>query len=306
MSRYRTAGLFFILSVAWGAAFPAIKAGLTYFPPVLFAAIRYDLASILMVGYVVFATNVSVPRTRREWRVVCIAGVCMIAGYQALLFIGEQYTTSAIAAVVVGLNPILTTGFARGLLPGERLGPLGIIGLCLGLGGVTVLANPDPSNLSASRGPLLVFGATASFALGSVLTRRAETGLPFETLEAWAMVVGAVTLHGISLGTGEPQFGIVFTVEALAALGYLVVVASAGGFLIYFDLLERVGPVELNLVSYVVPPVAAVVGIVVLGEVITVRTLIGFLTIVAGFVVLKRRALVAELSAVTGDAVPWP
>jgi drug/metabolite transporter (DMT)-like permease len=304
VSRYRTAVLFVTLAVVWGAAFPAIKAGLEYFPPVLFAALRYDAAGVVMLGYAAYATDRPLPRTRREWYVAAVAGgVFMIAGYHAFLFVGERYTTSAVAAVLVGLNPILTTSFARGLLPGERLAPLGVGGLLLGLTGVVVLADPDPSNLlgPGARGPLLVFAATASFALGSVLARRTETAMPIETMEAWAMLLGAVLLHGASVAAGEPQTA-TLSAPALLAPGYLVVAASVVGFLVYFRLLDRIGPVELNLVSYVTPLVAAAVGVALLDEVVTARTVFAFLVIVAGFALVKRRALADELARLRGAA----
>jgi drug/metabolite transporter (DMT)-like permease len=298
VSRFRSAGLFLGLSVVWGAAFVAIKAGLAYFPPVLFAAVRYDVAGVLMVAYAAYATDHPVPRGRQEWWVTGVAGgAFMIAGYHALLFVGEQFTTSAVAAIVVGLNPVLTTAFARGLLPDERLAPVGVGGLLVGLSGVVVLANPDPANLlgSATRGPALVFGATASFALGSVLARRSDAGVPIETMEAWAMLLGAGLLHVASVVLGESPEAVAFTPEAALALSYLAVVASALGFLAYFELLELVGPVELNLVSYVAPVVAAAVGVALLGEAVTPRAVAGFLLIVAGFALVKRRELRATL-----------
>jgi drug/metabolite transporter (DMT)-like permease len=295
--RFRDAALFVALAVAWGSAFTAIKAGLEYFPPVLFAALRYDLAGLLMLGYAAYATDRLRPRTRDEWVLVTIAGLLMIAAYHAFLFVGQQGTTSAAAAIVVSLSPILTTGFSRAFLPDERLAPLGLVGLGLGLLGVVVLQDPRPGALVTARGVSLglVFLAAASFALGSVLTQRVHADLPIETLEAWAMLIGAVAMHAASLGVGESPTAVDPTVEAGLALSYLVVVASALGFLIYFDLLERLGPIEINLVSYAAPLAAAATALVVLNERPTVATAAGFLCICCGFVLIKRGAIRAEL-----------
>ena len=299
MSRYRNLLLFFVLAAAWGSAFMAIKAGLAYIPPVLFAAFRYDIAGVLMIGYAVYATDHPVPRGSGEWALVGVGATLIIAGYHTLLFIGETdpAVTSAAAAVIVSLSPVLTTGFARLFLPAERLTLVGIVGLLLGLVGVVILSNPDPDNLRAGGAvaKLLVFGAAAAFALGSVLTRRIEASLPIETMEAWAMLGGAAIMHAASLGLGESPADVAWTPEALAALGYLSVVASAVGFLIYFDLLDRLGPIQINLVSYVAPIAAAIAGWVVLAEVPTVNTVVGFAVICVGFVLVKRRAIQSEL-----------
>jgi drug/metabolite transporter (DMT)-like permease len=298
MMRFRNAILFIALAVAWGSAFTAIKAGLEFFPPVLFAAFRYDLAGILMLGYAVYITDHWLPQTRAEWLLVAIGGTFMIAAYHAFLFIGEQGTTSAAAAIIVSLSPILTTGFARAFLPDERLTALGIIGLLVGFLGVGVLSNPDPNNLFERRtvSMFLVFLAAASFALGSVLTRRVKGELPIETMEAWSMLLGAGLMHVASVGLAESVTDVVWTLEAIIALLYLVIVASALGFLVYFDLLDRLGPIEINLVSYAAPVMAAVTGLLFLGERPTTYTVLGFLLIVLGFVLLKRDALRAEVA----------
>ncbi len=300
--RYRNLLLFLLLAAIWGSAFMAIKAGVgepgspAYFfdAPVLFAAIRFDIAGVIMLGYAVWATERWRPRGGPEWLAVAIGAVLIIAGYHALLFIGQRGTTSAAAAVIVSLSPVLTTAFARLFLPSERLTLVGVVGMVLGLVGVAVLSRPEPANLIGSRFEALVFAAALCFALGSVLTRRFDTDLPIETLEAWSMIGGAILMHGLSVGLGESISGLPPVAES-AALLYLAVVSSAFGFLIYFDLLERLGAIEINLVSYVAPVFAALSGFVFLSEGIDLPTVGGFVIILAGFVLIKRRAVRSEL-----------
>ncbi|AFK20136.1 EamA family transporter [Haloferax mediterranei ATCC 33500] len=299
MTRYRNLGLFVVLAAVWGSAFMAIKAGLEFFPPVLFAALRYDVAGVIMLGYAFYATDSPLPRGRAEWTEIAIGAVFLIASYHALLFIGETdpAVTSAAAAVIVSLSPVLTSGFARLLLPSERLTPLGIVGLLLGLVGVAVLSELDPSNLLAGGtvAKLLIFGAAAAFALGSVLTRRVDSDMPIETMEAWSMLGGALLMHVVSVGLNESFADVVLNTESIVALAYLSLAASALGFLIYFDLLARLGPIEINLVSYVAPVFAALSGWVFLNEVPTSATVGGFGLIFIGFILLKRRAIQSEL-----------
>ncbi|MFB6154794.1 MAG: DMT family transporter [Haloferacaceae archaeon] len=299
MNRYRNVALFLALAAVWGSAFMAIKAGLAFFPPVLFAAVRYDVAGLLMLAYAAVAVDDPIPRGRSQWLAVVVGGVLMIAGYHAFLFVGETdpAVTSAAAAVIVSLSPVLTTGFARALLPNERLTAAGVAGLLLGLVGVAVLSRPDPQNLLAGGvvAKLLVFAAAASFALGSVLHRRIDASLPIETMEAWSMLVGAAAMHVVAVGLGESLGDVVWSLDALLALGYLSVAASAVGFLVYFDLLDRLGPIEINLVSYVAPAFAALAGWLFLGTTPSVATAAGFLCIFVGFLLIKRRTLRREL-----------
>ena len=294
--RYRNLLSFVVLAAVWGSAFMAIKAGLAFFPPVLFAAFRYDVAGLLMLAYAAYATDAPRPRGRAEWAVVGVGAVFLIAGYHTFLFVGEQGTTSAAAAVIVSLSPVLTTAFARVLLPSERLTLAGVVGLLLGLAGVVVLTRPSPDTLFG--GDLLaeglVFAAALSFALGSVLVRRIPATVPVETMEAWSMLGGALCMHAVSAVIGESVATVEWTPGALASLAYLALAASALGFLLYFDLLERLGPVEINLVSYVAPVFAALSGALVLGEAVDGATALGFVVIFSGFVLLKRRAIAAE------------
>jgi drug/metabolite transporter (DMT)-like permease len=307
VSRYRDAGLFLVLAAVWGTAFVAIKAGLGtptapggfFETPVTFAAFRFDIAGLLMLGYAAVVTDRLRPHGRREWAAVAVGATFLIAGYHAFLFVGETdpAVKSATAAVIVSLNPILTTGFSRLLLPDQRLTLLGLVGLLSGAVGAVVLANPDPSNLLSggvvAKG--IVFAAVIAFSLGSVVTERLDTDVEIETLEAWSMVGGALLLHVTAVGLGEGLGDVRWGFDALWSLAFLAVAASAGGFLIYFTLLDRLGSVEINLVSYVVPPFAALTGWLLLGETPTLATWVGFLFVVVGFVLLKRRAIREEL-----------
>jgi drug/metabolite transporter (DMT)-like permease len=308
VSRHRNLLLFLALAVMWGSSFVAIKAGLEQygFPPVLFAAVRYDVAGLLMLAYAAYAVDDPLPRSRGEVADVVVSAVFIIAGYHALLFVGEVNTTSAAAAVIVSLSPVLTTGIARGVLPGERLSRLGVVGLLTGLVGVALLASPDPGNLLTAdvlaKG--LVFAAALSFAVGSVLTRRIDSGLAIEPLEAWSMLLGALLMHGLSAAAGESAARISVELGAVVSLGYLAVVASALGFLVYFRLLDRLGPIEINLVSYVTPIVAAVGGFLLLGEVIDAATALGFLVVLAGFLLVKWDAITSEVRSLRGRSLP--
>lgn len=301
MQTYRNAGLFVLLAVLWGTAFMAIKAGLAYIPPVVFAAIRYDLAAVIMLVYATTVTDNWRPRRRADWIAVGLNGILVIGAYNAFLFVGETGVTSALAAILVAVNPILATSFSRVALPDERLTPIGSIGLALGFLGVGVVVRPNPMDLLTSDliAQLLILAAAGSVALGSVLTQRIDDDLSGEGTTAWACLVGAIMLHLTVLGLpGQSFANAQWTVGSILAVGYLGVLASAVGYFIYFDLLERLGPIEINLISYVTPIPAALSGWLVLGEGIDPLMVLGFLVISIGFVLLKRTALADELPRV--------
>jgi drug/metabolite transporter (DMT)-like permease len=289
--RFATAGLFGLLATVWGFSFLAISVGLETLEPVLFAAFRYDVAAVLLLGYAVVGDAAWLPPDRPNVAAVLAGGVFLV-GANAFLFVGQQTVPSGVAAIMQSLVPIVTSLWALGLLPEERVSATGAVGILLGFAGVALIVRPDPANLAGSDvvGRLFVLLQVTGVALGGVLIQRARPTLGNAALSGWSMLVGGVLLHAASAGIGEP-FALPSTPAAGAAVAYLGVFATAFAFLIYFTLLEVRGALETSLVAYLVPVVATIAGVVVLDESITPLTLVGFGVVFAGFVVLKRRAI---------------
>lgn len=284
--------LFVILATFWGGSFVAIEIGLHYFPPLVFAGGRYAVAGVVILGYAVVTADRWRPRAPEEYLSVAVVGAFIIAGYHGLLYLGEQHVSGAIAAVVVSLSPVLTAGFAAVILD-ERLTASKGLGFALGIAGVAVVAGLNPTSaLSASvLGIGLVLLGGACFALGAVLTRPLRTDLPVAALEGWAMVGGSALLFAGGAIRGESIAAIRLTPTALASFAYLTLVSGVVAFLLYFYLLDEIGPTRLNLVGYLEPVVATLVSWAVLGELVSSSTLVGFAAIFAGFVVLNWHAV---------------
>jgi len=284
---------FALLAVVWGFSFPAISVGLRTLPPVLFAAFRYDVAAVLLLAYAVTRTTEWRPSARRDLLAVLAGGVFLVSG-NGLLFVGQQTVPSGVAAIMQSLVPIATSLWALALLPEERVSPVGAVGILLGFLGVALIVRPDPANLlGSSVDRLLILVQVASVALGGVLIQRAGPTLDRAALSGWSMGLGGLLLHAASTAIGEPLAPPTGTLGVAAVL-YLGVVATALAFFVYFTLLERRGALETSLIAYLVPVVATVAGVFLLGESITPPTLVGFGVVAVGFLVLKRRA-VAEL-----------
>ena len=280
---------FAVTGVLFGGTFVAAKAGLAYFPPLLFVALRFDVAAVALLGYAALTTERGelFPRTWRDVAGILATGVFAIGITNALLFVGQEYTTSAVAAIVFSLNPILTPVFASLLLADERLSVRGVGGMALGFVGVALVVNPDPATLMAgSVGKAILFGGAVSGALGSVLIRWSGGGLPSTVRTAWGLPVAALCCHLFSLGVGESPAAIAWTPEAVAALAYVGLLAGAVAYIAYFGLIDTAGAIRANLVFYLVPVVAAIGGWALLGESISTAAVVGFITVFAGFAVI--------------------
>lgn len=296
----RSLSLLLTLGLLWGTAFMFISVGLRSFSPILFAALRFSITALAVLALAATRRGRLIPVGGGQWRTVLVASAFNVAGYHALLFWGQQYTTAGIAGVIVGLNPVITTALSRALLPDDRVGPMGVLGLALGVSGVAALAGLKPGALLDARGigELAIVAAIASWSLGSVLAKRAAHGMEPAVFVSWQSVLGALLLYG-SAWALEGGGKAVFDQEGLVSLLYLAVVASGLGFLLYFTLIERVGPIRVNLVSHVAAVFATLSGWLILGDPLELRAVLAFALIAGGF------ALVARPSAPRG-AAPSP
>ncbi len=305
MPRYEDAGLFVVLSLAWGGGFTAIEVGLLELDPLLFAGYRFDVGATFMLVALAALGRLSLPATRSDRLAVAAAGVLLVFANVLFLFVGQVFTTGAIAAVVYSLNPVMTALFAALLLEEGGLDARDVVGVVLGLVGVALVARPNPADPSGTAiGALLVFCAVVSVASGGVLVRRFDPQLDSLSVTGWAMAGGAVLLHLASLGAGEPLVAPT-QLDTLGAIAYLGLCGSALAYGIYFTLLKRRGPFTVNLVNYAIPPVAAVLGWALLDERLGPLALAGFACIVGGFVVINRGALRRELRGLRARADQW-
>ncbi|SDZ80453.1 Permease of the drug/metabolite transporter (DMT) superfamily [Haloplanus vescus] len=307
----RSLGAFVVASVLFGGTFVAVKAGLDYFPPLLFVALRFDIAAVALLAYAAATTprGELLPRTPRDVAGVLATGVLAIGLTNALLFVGQTHTTSAVAAIVFSLNPILTPVFAALVLADERLSRRGLAGMALGFVGVALVVNPDPAMLlDLGVGKAILLAGAVAGALGSVLIRWAGGSLSSTARTAWGLPFAAVLCHFLSWTAGESARTITWNTEAILALAYVGLLAGAVAYIAYFGLLDAAGAIRANLVFYAVPVVAALGGWALLGEVVSQLAVGGFVTIFVGFAVLGSesidvRAALDRLRDRAGDSV---
>lgn len=281
--------LLLFLGALWGIAFMFISLGFASFSPLLFAAVRFDLTALALLVVALARRALLVPAGGRERTAIAVNALFTVAGYHGLLFWGQQFTTAGIAAVIVGLNPVLTTAFSRVVLAHERLRARGVLGLALGFAGIAILASLKPGSLLDARGvgELAVVGGIGAFSLGSVLVTRTGHRMDTFAFLAWSFAGGAALLH-LASWLLEPAPRAVLDASGVVSIVYLSLVSSAFGFVVYFTLLRRVGPIRVNLVSYISPVFATLSGALVLGEALELRALLAFALIAVSFGLVTR------------------
>src|SRR5436305_1777752 len=148
-----------ILCGIWGSTWLFIKLGLQDLPPISFAAMRFVIASFILV-VIVIARRAPIPRKRNDWVTIALTGfLCFTVNY-GLLFWGEVHVSSGLAAVLQATCPLFGLVIAHRLLPSEPMTVAKLGGVIVGLGGVAIIF----SDQIHAEGTLAVWGSAAIIA----------------------------------------------------------------------------------------------------------------------------------------------
>src|SRR5215213_1575847 len=130
--------VFLILSAIWGSTWLFIKLGLEDLPPLTFAGVRFVIAAAVLYAFLL-SRRVPLPRARRDWGLMAVTGLLAFTLNYGLLFWGEQYVSSGLAAVLQATIPAFGLVIAHRYLPGERITPVKVVGVLLGITGVGII-----------------------------------------------------------------------------------------------------------------------------------------------------------------------
>jgi drug/metabolite transporter (DMT)-like permease len=264
---------YLLVCTVWGSTYLAIRIGVQDLPPLLFAGVRFLIAGALLAA-IVRATGDRLPRSRRDWGIHAIVGVMLLLGGNAVVVWAEQFVESGPASVFVAAVP-LWAAFFDVVVPGGtsvftwRVG----VGLLLGFLGSALLAGVTPGEILQAdlKGPIALTLASASWALGTVFSKRNRTDAsPFAGAAVQMMAGGAVILLlGLLLGETGAWHP---TAKGLGALAYLIVFGSIVGYTAYMYALRHASPTIVGTYAYVNPVVAVLLGWLILHESVTLRT----------------------------------
>ena len=279
-----------ILCCIWGSTWLFIKIGLTDLPPLTFAGIRFVLASLILTSLVLLR-RVRLPRSGKELALIAITGVLTFTLNYGLVFWGEQYISSGLAAVLQSTFPAFGLVIAHFYLPHERLTGARVVGVLLGVCGVAVIFS-DRLSIAGSMALLgsMALVLSAFFgSYGNVLVKAYGGKIDPQVLAAGQMVCGFVPLFMIGIPTEGNPVHFHWTTMAVVSLLYLVVVGSVIAFALYYWLVRNMDVTDTMLIALVTPVVAVVLGMIVLHEKLNWRLLAGGACIISGLALIVFR-----------------
>jgi drug/metabolite transporter (DMT)-like permease len=277
----------FLLAFIWGWSFLFIKVILEDAPPTFLAWGRIALGLAVLV--VAMRRRGEPLPERRYWGHLVVLGLAMSVLPFMLIGWGEEHISSALASVLNACTPLFAAGFAAGLL-GERLRPAQLVGVAIGFLGVAVVAGVGGGDLAGSSlfGSLAVVLAGAGYGFGFAYANRFTTGLSALQLSFGQLLAGALLLApvaAVDIAAGRVDLG----PQAALCLLLLGTLGTGYAYLLNYRTLQESGATVASLVTYLVPVVAVVAGVLVLGEPFSLRLILGGLIVIAGVALVQGR-----------------
>lgn len=287
----RTWAELFLLALIWGGVFLAIRLALDEVPFVTTVAHRVFWAALILWGYV-WAKGLPVPRDPRIWGALLVMGLLNNAIPFSLMAWGQLHIESGLASVFNSATAIFGVLIAAMILADERLTPRKIWGSLIGFFGVATaigldsLRNFDITSLAQ----LAVIAGTISYGFAGVWARIHLSSLTPQVAAA-GMLTGSslVMVPAALVMDGVPSFDLSLT--ALGAIGYYVIFATAGAYLLYYRILAAAGSANVMIVTLLMPPISILLGALVLSESLSPNVYIGLAILALGLVILDGRLL---------------
>src|SRR6266545_1792375 len=289
------------LCVVWSSTWLVIKIGLRDLPPISYAGIRFLLAIIVLLAVSVGRVRL-LPQQAVDYAILAFTGVLMFAVNYGLLFWGELYVSSGLAAVLQATIPIFGMVFAHLMLPDEPLRLRRLAGALLALGGVIIICERllGFNGWMAFWGGLGIVCGAASAAFSNVLLKARVMHLAPAMIAGWQMIFGAVPLLVTGFIVEGNPLRFHWSGLSIFCLLYLAVIGSALTFLLLYWLLPRMTVANLQAISLVTPPGAVALGWAIGGEKFSLWSLVGACFVLAGVWMIFRKTKVRDLAIQEG------
>ena len=294
VSRAVVWSLYAALVVIWSSTWVVIKIGLEDMPPLLGAGIRFAVAGVGLL----IAARMLKRSLRTDVVLATTLGTLPFAAAYGLIYWGEQYVPSGLAAVLFGVMPLYSATIASLALADEPLHARLLAGIAVAIGGLA-LAFGESLALGDAEWALLAAIACAlaplAAAIGNVAIKRRGGALDAVVLNGWAMLGGGLLLLLASAPT-EDWASAAWTAQAVGTIAYLAAIGSALTFVTLTILLRELPAVTVSYITLLLPFGALAFGAVLYDERVTAAAVAGALLVASGLAVAqwpRRRAALA-------------
>lgn len=281
------------LATVWGGSFLFNAILVTELPVLTIVAIRVTVAALALWGFM-YATGRKIPTSLHVWGALLILGVLNNAIPFSLIVQGQTQITSGLASILNATTPLFTIVVAGIFLMDERFSVLRVLGVIVGFSGVILMVGPDAlGGLGADFwAQLCALGAAISYGFASVFGRRfRELRVDPVMVATGQVTMSSLVLWPIALWIDGPQDIANMSLNAALSMFGLAVLCTSFAYILYFRILERAGATNISLVTFLVPISAIILGVLVLGEQIFIKEIIGMTLIGVGLAIIDGRLI---------------
>jgi drug/metabolite transporter (DMT)-like permease len=279
------------LATVWGGSFLFNAILVAELPVITIVAIRVTVAALALWGFV-RVTGRKIPTSPQVWGALLILGVLNNAIPFSLIVQGQTQITSGLASILNATTPLFTILVAGFFLTDERFSVLRVLGVVVGFSGVILMVGPEAlSGLGDDFwAQLCALGAALSYGFASVFGRRfRELGVDPVMVATGQVTMSSLVLWPIALWIDGPQDIMGLSFNAAASMFGLAVLCTSFAYILYFRILERAGATNISLVTFLVPISAIILGVLVLGERIFIKEIMGMTLIGMGLAIIDGR-----------------
>ncbi len=270
--------LFAAMSLIWGIPYLMIKVAVeeVSVPVLVFA--RTAIGAAVLLPLALRSTELSA--LRRHWLpLVAFASIEMIIPW-GLLSDAERHLSSSMTGLLIAASPIAAVLIALATGDRERLGLKRWSGLFLGLAGVALLAAPELEG--GAPWPIVEVLLTAvCYATAPLIAARRLQDLSSLTVSSFSLGLASLVYAPPAILTWPDQMP---SGQVLAALAGLALICTALAFVVFFALIQEVGPARALVFTYINPAVAVLAGVLLLDEELTLTVVLSFALILGGSV----------------------
>lgn len=280
-----------ILSILWGGAFFLIEVGLRSYPPVTLVFMRLALA-VPPMWIAMRLMGERLPREPRIWWLLAVVGALNCALPFILFFWGQQYLDSGYASILNATTPLWGVITAHFLTSDEKATPARIIGVLIGMAGIVVMVGPEAmkglsNNLLAQ---LACIVSTIFYSFAAIYGRRlSQTELTPMAVATGQTLVAALMMVPIVAVMDQPWTMATPRLDSTLAGITLALFSTALAYTLYFRLIDRSGASNAQLVAFLMPILAVILGIAFLGESLSGGQIAGAGLIAIGLAMLDGR-----------------
>ncbi|MBO6519370.1 MAG: DMT family transporter [Rhodospirillales bacterium] len=269
----------------WSTGFVGSKMSMPHAEPFTFLSIRFGLTSIGFFALIMIM-RVKLPRDPVVWLHTAIVGLLMHGVYLGGVFFAVDRGTSAgIAALIVGVQPVLTAILA-GLLLNERLSFRAWLGLALGFCGVALVVWRQAGDTGGTIGVAACASSLLAITVATLYQKRFAGKIDLRVGSALQFAAAAALMWAIAVPT--ETMVIDWNAESIFAMAWLVIVLSFGAVTLLYILIREGAASKVASLFYLVPPVVAVEGYFLFDEVLSLGALAGMVIAVIGVALVTR------------------